>query len=150
MNWKLVIIGGLVFWVVTTLVGMFVTGTIIHQGILDPVYRAHSSFWIPALNQDPPDMAAVMPYWLATALLSSLVVSGIYACVHQSFSGSGWKKGLVWGLCLGIFSCATLLSFSGLFNLPAQIWIWWGVDAMILYLLGGAAMGWAGQRFAGA
>jgi hypothetical protein len=127
---------------------MFVTGIIIHEGVLDPIYRANESFWIAPLRQDPPDMAALMPQWLLTSFISSLVVAGIYSCVHTSFTGPGWKKGLSWGLCLALFTFMNYISFSGLFDLPMKMWLWWGVDALILFLLGGAAMGWAGQRFA--
>ncbi len=148
MNWKLIFVGGIVFWLVTNIVGMFGTGIIIHEMILDSAYRANQSFWIPALRQDPPDMAAVLPYWLLNSFLSSLVVAGIYSCVQSAFSGPGWKRGLLWGLSLGIFTFATLLSYSGVIDLPMQIWIWWGVDSVILFLIGGAALGWAGQRFA--
>jgi hypothetical protein len=28
------------------------------------------------------------------------------------------------------------------------MWIWWGIDALILFIVGGAAMGWAGEGFA--
>ncbi|MGB5389538.1 MAG: hypothetical protein WBP10_05080 [Thermoanaerobaculia bacterium] len=41
MNWKLIIIGGIVFWLVTNILGMFVTGILIHEKILDPVYQAN-------------------------------------------------------------------------------------------------------------
>ena len=76
MNWKLIIIGGIVFWLVTNILGMFVTGILIHEKILDPVYQANESFWLPELRQDPPDMAALMPQWLLTSFVSSLVVVG--------------------------------------------------------------------------
>ncbi len=150
MNWKLVGIGALVFWIVSNIIGMAVTGPIIHQGVLDPVYRAHESFWIEPLRQDPPDMAAVLPYWLINSLLASLVIAGIYSCVHSCFKGPGWRKGLTWGLCLAILTFCTYLAFSGLFALPMTIFIWWGVDAAIIYMISGAAMGWVGGRFAGA
>ncbi|MFQ5741295.1 MAG: hypothetical protein ACE5JX_20040 [Acidobacteriota bacterium] len=149
MNWKLVIIGGLAFWLVTNIVGMFGTGVVIHGWILGPAYRAHESFWIPPLRQDPPDMAAAMPHWLLMSLLSSLVVAGLYSLVRPAFSGPGWKRGLTWGLCLGIFSFVTLLGYSGVINLPMQIWVWWGIDGLILFVLGGAVLGWTGERFAG-
>ena len=148
MNWKLIIIGGIVFWLVTNILGMFVTGSIIHEGILDPIYQANESFWLPPLRQDPPDMAALLPHWLLTSFVSSLLVAGIYSCVHTSFSGPGWKKGLTWGLCLALFMFMNYMTFSGLFDLPLKLWLWWGVDALILFLIGGAALGWAGQRFA--
>jgi len=147
--WKAVIIGGIVFWIVTNIFGMFGTGILIHEKILDPIYRANESFWVPELRQDPPDMAALMPKWLINSLISSLIVSGIYVCVHSSFSGAGWKKGLMWGLCLGFFAGAMVWSWGGLFDLPAKMWVWLVIDGLILYPIGGAAMGWATARFAG-
>ena len=148
MNWKLIIIGGLTFWIAWNIVG-FGTGMVIHENVLDSTYRANESFWIPELNEDPPDMAAVLPRFLLVSLLISLVVSGIYSCVQSSFSGPGWKQGLVWGLCMAIFTFVTFLGVSVVFNLPLQIWVWWGVETLILFTVSGAAMGWAGQRFAG-
>lgn len=149
MNWKLIVIGGLVFWLVTNIVGLGVTGQIIHNMILDPLYRATESLWIEPLRQDPPDMAAVMPRWIVVSLISSLVVAGLYSCLRKAFEGPGWKCGMTWGLYLGIFSFVTLLGYSGVIALPMTIVIWWGVDGLILFVLGGAAMGWAGERFAG-
>lgn len=52
------------------------------------------------------------------------------------------------GLCLGVFSAMSYFSMAGVFDLPLQMWIWWGIDALILFIVGGAAMGWAGERFA--
>jgi hypothetical protein len=31
--------------------------------------------------------------------------------------------------------------WSGVFNLPEMIWVWWSVDAFVVYLVGGAALG---------
>ena len=113
MNWKLIIIGALAFWLVTNVIGFLGTGWIIHDRILDPIYRANESFWIPPLRQDPPDMAAVMPQWLLTSLLSSLVVAGIYSRVHTSFNGPGWKKGPQLGAVPGDFHFHELYGIVG-------------------------------------
>ena len=149
MNWKLIIIGGLVFWLVTNILGLGVTGPIIHDAILDPMYRATEHLWIEPLRQDPPDMAAVMPRWIVMSLISSLVVAGLYSCLRKAFEGPGWRCGMTWGLYLAIFSFITLLGYSGVIALPMKIVVWWGVDGLVLFVLGGAAMGWAGERFAG-
>ena len=53
MNWKAVAIGAVVFWLVTNVVALFGTGLIIHEKILDPIYQANESFWLPELRQDP-------------------------------------------------------------------------------------------------
>lgn len=149
MNWKAVVIGGLVFWIVTNVVGIVVTGPVIHEGILDPVYQANESFWLPELRQDSLDRAALMPQWLLNSLIFSLIVAGIYSCVHSSFSGAGWKKGMMWGLCVGFLVAGVTWSWSGVFNLPTQMWVWWIIDGLILFLVGGAAMGWATALLAG-
>lgn len=148
MNRKLVLVGGIVFWLVTNVLGMFVTGPIIHDGILDATYQAHEEFWRPELRQDPPDVAALLPHWLLISFATSVVIAGLYGCVRGSFGGPGWRRGMMWGLCLGIFAACSYVGMSGIFDLPMSLWIWWGVDALILFALGGAAMGWAGERFA--
>ena len=57
MNWKLIIGGGLAYYIAAFIVS-FVGATLIHEGVLDATYTATSSFWRPELIQDPPDMAA--------------------------------------------------------------------------------------------
>jgi hypothetical protein len=149
MNWKLIIVGAIVFWLVSNILGMAVTGPLIHEKILDAEYKANLSFWLPELREDPPDMGALLPKWLLNSFLISLVVAGIYSCVHDAFSGSGLKKGFIWGLSMGIFSWALMNSYAGVFDLPSKIWLWWGIDGMIMFTISGAVMGWAGEKFGG-
>ncbi len=113
MNWQLILIGGVVFWLVTNIFSMFVTATLIDKKVLDPICQANESFWRPELTQDPPDMAALLPQWMLTSFVSSLIVAGIYSLVGGSFSGPGWSRGLKWGLCLGIFSVMSDFAMSG-------------------------------------
>ncbi len=149
MNWKLVALGGLTFWLVTNLMS-FATGPVIHEGVLDPIYRANEAFWVPALNQDPPDMAAMMPIWLRNSLVSSLVFAAIYGLVGSALGSPGWRRGLTFGLILAAIAASTYLNFSGLFNLPANMWLWWSIEAVVIFAIGGAAMGWVGKRFCNA
>jgi hypothetical protein len=147
MNWKLVLVGGLVFWIVTFIVG-FATGPIIHQGILDAPYKANAQFWQPALAQDPPDMAALMPRWIATGILTGWIIAWLYGCVRSALGGPAWKRGLLFGLGLAILNCAFILGYSGVFNLPSVIWTWWAIEGFFYYLIGGAVLGWIGQKLA--
>lgn len=41
-----------------------------------------------------------------------------------------------------------MAGLSGVFNLPAKIWIWWVVDQVLLYVPGGAVLGWLGEKLA--
>ncbi len=146
MNWKLIVLGGLAFWIVTNLAS-FATGPLIHEGVLDESYRANEAFWLPALNQDPPDMAAMMPTWLRNSFISSLVFAAIYGVVFRCLGAPGWRRGLSFGLMLAVIAAVTYLNFSGLFNLPSDIWLWWAIEAVVIYAIGGAVLGWVGERF---
>ena len=146
MNWKLIIIGGLAFFLVANLLS-FVTGPIIHEGTLDPVYQANEAFWLPALNQDPPDMAAMMPVWLRNSFIASLVYAAIYGMVAGSLGAPGWRRGLTFGLIMAVVAAVTYLSFSGIFNLPGVLWLWWAIEALVIFAVAGAVLGWVGERF---
>jgi hypothetical protein len=144
---KLVIVGGLVFYVVMFVVG-FGTGMLIHEGVLKETYRATSSFWRPELNQEPPDMAALMPRWIASGLVGAFIIAWVYSSVRSAWPGPGWKKGLFGGFVLGMIHITFALGYSGVFNLPEKVWVWWCVDTFILYLIGGAVLGAVAQKLA--
>jgi hypothetical protein len=141
MNWKTVVIGGIVFYVVMFIVSM-ATGPIVHEGILDPLYIANEQFWRPELTQDPPDMAALMPRWIAVGLFSSIVMAALYGFVQSAFTGPGWKRGLFFGLGVSIIFSLLAAGWSGVFNLPEKIWVVWSLESFAYYLPGGAALGW--------
>ena len=60
LNFKTIIVGGVVFYAVQWVLGM-ISGIVIHGGVLEPLYKATAEYWRPELMQDPPDMAALMP-----------------------------------------------------------------------------------------
>ncbi len=147
MNWKLIVVGGLVFYIVMLIVS-FATGPIIHEGLLKESYQANASFWKPELNQDPPDMAALMPLWITTGLITAFVLAAIYGWIRGAFSGPGWKKGLSYGAVLSLVGGCFMAGWSGIFNLPINIWVWWGLEQFLYYLPAGAALGWVGGKLA--
>ena len=147
MNWKAIIIGGLAYYIVTFAIGML-TGMYIHEGVLDEAYTATQSFWRPELNQDPPDMAALMPLWITTGLIIAFVYAGIYDTFRSALAGSAVVKGIKFGVVLFLFMASWSLAMSGVFNLPQIIWTWWIIESLIYALVGGAALGWAVGKFA--
>lgn len=147
MNWKIVVIGGLVYYVVVFISSM-ITGMIIHEGLLEAAYEATDAFWRPALRADPPDVAAMLPMWLFNGLVGSLVVAAIYSWIRPVFAGPGWKKGLTYGLMLGLLAATIFLGMSGVFDLPGEIWLWWSIDTAILFLIGGTVLGIVADRVA--
>jgi hypothetical protein len=146
-SWKLTLVGGLVFYAVQWIVGM-ATGMLIHEGILKEPYRQTASFWRPELNQEPPDMAALLPRWIAVGLIVAFVMAAIYCFVRPAFAGAGWKKGLKYGVMLAVLGACWNAGWSGIFNLPNTIWFWWSVEALVYFPLSAIALGWVGQKLA--
>jgi len=147
MHWKLVVIGGLVFYVVIFLVSG-ATGPLIHNGVLLPLYEANAEHWRPELTADPPDMAALMPRWITTGLIGAFLTALVYAWVRPAFSGAGWKKGLKFGFAVWLLNLCWFLGWSGIFDLPDVIWMWWAVEAFVAYLVGGLVLGWVAEKLA--
>ncbi len=146
LNFKTIIIGGIVFYAVSFVFGM-ISGYFIHEGVLEQMYKATSEYWRPELQQDPPDMAALMPRWIAVGLVVSLVFAGIYDNIRDALNGSGLIKGLKFGFLLGLLSACFIAGFSGVFNLPETIWAWWIVDGFYVYCLSGMGLGWYVGKF---
>ena len=147
MNWKLIFAGGLVLYIAQFLVGM-ITGPVLHQGILEQAYDATAQFWRPELNQEPPDMTALLPRWITTGLVVAFLSAAIYGLVRSAFTGAGWQKGLKFGLVLFLIHAGAMASWSGVFNLPDTIWMWWAAEMLLYWIVGGAVLGWFGERFA--
>ncbi len=145
MNWKIIFIGGLAFYAVLWIVS-FGTGPLIHDGVLADLYIQNAGYWRPELNQVPPDMAALMPRWIAVGLVTTFIMAAIYAWIRHAFNGDGWVKGAKFGFMVWLFSACLSAGWSGVFNLPETIWIWWAVEGLLMYVLGGAALGWASEK----
>ena len=146
-NPKLIIVGGLVYYVVQLIIS-FITGPLIHEGVLTEAYQANASFWRPELVQQPPDMAALMPRWITTGLISSFLAAAIYDNVRAAFSGSDTVRGMKFGLIAYIFYASFGAGWSGVFNLPDSIWAWWIFEGIFYYIPGGAALGWTVGKLA--
>ena len=147
MKWKIVVFGGLAAYASTWIFGM-VSGMLIHQGTLEETYQATAMFWRPELRMEPPDMVALLPIWIPTGLFFTLLVAGIYSVVRGSLSGPGWRRGLVFGLGLGVLVSTVYVSLFGLFDLPLSIWLWWSVDAIYLWCVCGTILGAVSQKVA--
>jgi hypothetical protein len=139
-NIKVILLGGLAMYAAQWIVSM-VTGPVIHEGMLTDLYVANASFWRPELNQVPPDMAALMPRWIATGLIASFIMTGIFDNIRSALDGSSMIKGVKFGFILFLINLGMSAGWSGVFNLPEMIWVWWSVDAFVVYLVGGAALG---------
>jgi hypothetical protein len=68
--------------------------------------------------------------------------------VHEAFDGPGAVKGMKFGLIAFIFYASFAAGWSGVFNLPENIWAWWVFEGIFYYLIGGAALGWTVSKLA--
>jgi hypothetical protein len=150
MNWKIVFIGGIVYYVALFIVSMG-AGHFIHSpeaGVLAETYRATASFWRPELSMDPPDMGAMLKMWIPSGVLGALLAAGVYSVIRSSLTGPAWQRGLKFGVIAVVFSIINMLGYRGVFNLPDDIWIWWTVGGVIANLLAGIVLGWVAQKLA--
>ena len=145
MNWKVVILAGLAYYVTVFIIG-FAAGPVIHEGVLEALYDANAVFWRPELNQDPPDIAALMPRWIVGGLFGAFVVAGVFDKFRSALSGTAVMKGVKFGFAVALLNMAYAVGYSGIFNLPNTIWAWWIAEAFVYYLVGGAVLGWVTQK----
>lgn len=147
MNGKLTAISALVYFVASWVLS-FISGPIVHNGILKSTYIETASFWRPALMQEPPDMASLMPRWIATGVVLAIVVGAFYGVLRGSIAGAAWLRGAKFGAGLGILIAVVMFNWSGVFNLPDRVWTWWAIEGVVLNTVTGAIMGWAAGRWA--
>ena len=140
MNVKVILAGGLAMYVTQFIISMG-TGPLIHTGVLTEAYQAHAGFWRPELNEVPPDMAALLPLWVSVGIIGSLVLAGIYTIVRPAYAGSGLARGAKYGLTIWLVQLVTMAGWSGVFNLPYEIWGWWAFEGALYMVAGGIALG---------
>ncbi|MGE0031460.1 MAG: hypothetical protein AB7T20_10115 [Steroidobacteraceae bacterium] len=150
MNWKVVVIGGVVYYVALFTLSM-VLGIVVHDpqsGLLAEAYGATMSFWRPELFQEKPDPDLMLKMWIPSGLLCAFLAAGIYSVIRSSLAGPAWMRGLKFGIISSIFAIIGVLGYRGVFNLPDQIWTWWTVGAVVMYLPAGVVLGWIAQKLA--
>jgi hypothetical protein len=150
MNWKIVFIGGVAYYVALFAVSM-ILGQLIHapdSGVLAESYRATASFWRPELNANPPDPKLIWTLWIPSGLIGAFLAAGVYGAIRPALTGAGWKRGLKFGVIALVFALVNALGYHGVFNLPGKIWIWWMIGAAVMYLAAGPVLGWAAEKVA--
>lgn len=145
MNWKIVFMGGLAYYVSMFVLGMlfsFVT----HEGILVEPYQATAAFWRPELMSDPPNMAALMPMWITTGVISGFIAAGVYDVFRGALAGPGWQRGLKYGIAIGLLFATLYIGLFGVFALPLTIWVVWAIEHLVLTAAGGAVLGLVAEK----
>ena len=140
LDLKVIVLGGLVYYVVQFLVSML-TQPFVHEGVLLESYIANAQFWRPELSQDPPDTAALLPRWVATGIVAALIQAAIYDNIRSALNGPAWLQGAKFGVIVCLFLACFSAVWSGICNLPENIWLWWNLEALAYLVIGGTALG---------
>jgi hypothetical protein len=74
--------------------------------------------------------------------------AALYGWFRPALHGPGWKRGLLFGLGMGVAGAAIFVVYSGILDLPPRVWVGWIVDDLILRAGGGAALGWVAAKVA--
>lgn len=148
MNIKFVLIGTVAWFLISQVIGM-VSGMLIHGpgGALNATYMEFAAMWRPELNQQPPDMAALLPLWMSMAALNALLMAVIYELIRPALNAGLVANGVRFALVTGLTMTALYAMHFGLFALPARVWIFWGIEGALNYLLGGIALAFIAGRF---
>lgn len=147
LNFKVILVGGLAMYVVQFALGIL-TGPLIHQGVLVDLYQANAQFWRPELNEVPPDMASLMPMWIITGVITALIIAAIFDNIRGGLNGSTAIRGLKYGVIVWLIVTSAMAGWSGIFNLPMEIWMWWAAEGVLYYLVGGFVLGWVTGKLA--
>lgn len=145
MNAKIIFAGGLAMYVAQFVIAM-ATGPLIHEGVLVDAYMATAGFWRPELMADPPDMAALLPLWITTGIVGALVIAGIYGVVRSAYAGAGWLRGAKFGFTVWLVQLVSMAGWSGVFNLPYEIWGWWAAEGAAYMIVGGIVLGLVAEK----
>jgi hypothetical protein len=150
MNFRIVFVGGAVYYVVLFAVSM-ILGMLIHSpetGVLGEAYRETASFWRPELNANPPDPSLIWMLWIPSGLLGAFLAAGVYSVVRPGLAGGPWQRGFKFGVIAFVFAVINALGYNGVFALPGKIWTWWMIGAAVMYLAAGPVLGWVSQKLA--
>lgn len=140
-------IGALAYFVFGFLMN-FVSGPLLHEGVLDGPYREVEQFWRPELMSEPMDMGDLLLFFFMAQIFNALVFAGLFVCYRSALDGPAWKKGMVFGFSLAFFIAGLYLGMNFVFNMPSTIWFWWAVSGFVYLTLGGAVVGWATGKWA--
>jgi len=149
VNIKLVLLGGIAYFLIAQIIGA-ISGPLVHGpgGALEATYQMYSAMWRPELNATPPDLMALMPLWLTTAAINSLIVAAVFDLIRPSLPGGAVAQGLRFGITVGLIMVGLFGLYFGIFALPAKVWIFWGVEGLLTYSVGGIGIAAVGNKFA--
>ena len=134
-----VIGAGIVFAIIGQLIHSL--GAILTMGFyVDPTYLSvWSKIMMPAAGPPP---ISFYYYSIAFGIITGILLASVYAIIREGITGKRAKKGLVYGfLVFLVAGVPGSLSLYLLINLPSALIVYWAIENLVIYLIGGAIFG---------
>ncbi|MBU1625796.1 hypothetical protein KKB18_00325 [bacterium] len=134
MNWRKIIICGVLVWIVNFLIGWVTCGCLFNW-----VYELPPDIW-----KDPETMKSgvtLMGLFL-TGILSALIFAGVFAFIYKGIPGTGIKKGVIYGFIVWLVGALSGIASMGFFmTIATTVLIYWIVQALVMNIINGAVIG---------
>lgn len=149
MNIKLIVLGTIAYFITAQVIGA-ITGMFVHGegGLLEATYKSYAAMWRPELNETPPNLGALMPLWITTGLINSLIVAITFSLIRPALQGGVIAQGLKYGVIASLFMAGLYGMYFGIFALPGSLWLAWGLEGLVMCCVGGIVLAAVADKFA--
>ena len=128
MNWKKVLIAGVVVWILSSVFGWLTCGWLFNW-----VYELPPNIW------NEPEV--IMGNMLWSALLTfvvSIVFVFVFALFYKGIPGKGVKKGIVYGFAVWLVGVLPQVSMPLFMTISTGVVVYWIISGLVFKMLYGA------------
>ncbi|OGI12188.1 hypothetical protein A3K64_02545 [Candidatus Micrarchaeota archaeon RBG_16_36_9] len=136
MNWKRIIIAGVVFAIVSQILRTVESYATLNY-YMDPDYfGVWSKVMMPTAGPPPAEFFYVS---VASAVIIGIIYAAVYALFNKNLTSKTiFRKGLEYGLILFFMvQIPSLLGMYLLINLPTMLIVYWGISGLVISLVVG-------------
>lgn len=120
-------------WIVSTVVILLTCGWLFTW-----VYAIPPMIWV------TPETMQTTPY-LVGSNVAHLVINFffvlVFAILHKGIPGTGWKKGLMYGLLIWLVGALSMAIMPFYMTISTTVVIYWILQALVIYLINGLLVG---------
>jgi len=142
---KPIIIGGILFAVASQIILMGEVIATMDIYMMPEYFPVWSKLMMPDMGPPPAIFYAIS---ISVSVGLALLYSTVFHILRTAIPGTGIRKGLSYGILLFLLSSfPSMLGMWMLINLPAKFFIAGLAFGLVHYLIGGAIIAWAFQRY---
>jgi hypothetical protein len=136
INWWRVVLATIIYVVIAQVIHTVGAMATMKYYLMEEYFPVWSKLMMPTAGPPP---ASFYAYSIFYELIAAFLFVLVFVVLKDGLPGRGAaKKGLIYGLI--VFALAGLpgvLSMHLMINLPAALFVWWGFEMLVIYLLGG-------------